>query len=54
MAVFRINFFSQSLQRTVNFNMFMPNDPRENPLENGGRGSVMKICLIKTGTSTAF
>ena len=39
MAVLRIHFFSQCLQRNVDFNMFLPNDPREG----------QKEPVIKTG-----
>lgn len=33
MARFQINFYSHSLCRNVSFNMFIPNDPRENGQE---------------------
>lgn len=36
MAKFRINFFSHCLQRNVDFNMFIPNDPREEGAERAG------------------
>lgn len=57
MAVFRINFFSQSLQRTVHFNMFIPNDPREALSGNEEGKHVMKTGFFLhgyTGSSEDF
>lgn len=54
MAVFRINFFSQSLQRTVNFNMFIPNDVREGSLEENKVRKTGFFLHGYTGSSEDF
>ena len=54
MAVFRINFFSQSLQRTVNFNMFIPNDLREGSIEENKVRKTGFFLHGYTGSSEDF
>lgn len=48
MATFRIRFFSHSLQREVSFNMYLPNDPRENTKERES-GQVLKTGFFLHG-----
>lgn len=53
MATFRINFFSQSMQRNVSFNMIVPNDPREAGDEAGSKAVTRTGLFLHGYTGSA-